>query len=111
MSLSRLQRDFNRKASLLALVAVEMGYELTDGDAYRDPRVHGEYGEKASYAATYSEHKRRLARDYNIFKDGEYLQGQEAEQAHKELHTVWQMMGGDPAIPGDANHYQYTASQ
>jgi hypothetical protein len=92
---------------LLALVAVEMGYELTDGDAYRDPRVHGDWGEDGkTYSAIRSQHKRRLARDYNIFKDGEYLTGTEAELAHKELHRVWEMIGGDPAIPGDANHYQ-----
>lgn len=106
MSLSKLQQEFNRKASVLALCAYEMGYALTDGDAYRDPRVHGELGEKKSYSATNSNHKKRLARDYNIFRDGEYLTGAAASTAHARLHDVWDLLGGSPRINGDLNHYE-----
>ena len=53
--------------------AHELGYELTFGDAYRDPRVHGEQGVKKSYSEGRSAHKHRLAVDLNLFKDGTFL--------------------------------------
>lgn len=50
------------------------GYSATLGDAFRDKRVHGAYGEKASYAARKSLHKLRLAIDLNLFDShGRYL--------------------------------------
>lgn len=91
------QSRHSRKIAVLKLVAFEIGYELTDGDAYRDPRVP--YGHKNSL------HRKRLANDLNVFKDGIYLQGKEAETAHNEIHDVWDMMGGAERIANDLNHY------
>ena len=45
--------------------AFRLGYEVTLGDAYRDPRCP--YGSKDS------DHHRRLAIDLNLFKNGVYL--------------------------------------
>ena len=84
--------------------AHELGFELTVGDAFRDPRVHGAHGERkaGSYSAAYSNHKERLAIDLNLFKDGQYLT---TDQAHAPLHDFWESIGGGARIAGDANHY------
>lgn len=71
--------------------AGKLGYELTFGDAYRDPRVHGALGEKKSYSAASSLHKQRLAVDFNLFKDGVYLTKTED---YKFLGEYWESMGG-----------------
>lgn len=49
--------------------AFELGFSVTVGDAYRDPRVHGEIGVKMGYGHRKSAHKQRLAIDLNLFKD------------------------------------------
>jgi len=81
------------------------GYDLTFGDAYRDPRVFGEIGESMGYGHRNSNHKRRLAVDFNLFKDGVYLQKTED---HRFLGEWWKKQhplcrwGGDFE---DGNHY------
>lgn len=99
MTTREKQSIFNRKMSVLCLVAYEFGYELTDGDAFRDVRV--------GYGHPRSCHRVRLARDYNVFKDGKYLKGVEAEEAHNQLHDVWDKMGGAERIDSDLNHYSF----
>ena len=87
----------------LIVFAYEHGYELTFGDAYRDPRVHGSIGEKKSYSAASSVHKERLAIDFNLFKDGVYLT---ASEDYKALGEFWESIGG--AWGGrfsDGNHF------
>lgn len=91
----------------LILDATKKGYELTIGDAYRDPRVHGEMGVKLGYSHPSSTHKQRLAVDFNVFKGGVLLEGSEADKAHKELHEFWVSVGGSPMIIGDSNHYSF----
>lgn len=89
----------------LIVQAVHMGYEVTLGDAYRDPRVHGAMGEKKGYGAANSFHKQRLAIDINLFKDGKYLEGTEA---HKPLGLWWEDQGGTWGgrfKTPDGNHY------
>jgi hypothetical protein len=88
--------------SLLIQYADLIGYELTMGDAYRDPRVP--YGHPNSF------HKRRLAIDLNLFIDGEY---QPSSEAHRPLGEFWEHIGGtwggrwdNP----DGNHYSYLES-
>lgn len=103
------QSLFTRLICQHTLWLYEQGYEVTDGDAYRDPRVHGAYGEKKSYSSTYSFHKRRLARDLNLFKDGEYLS---TTEAHRFSGEMWKSRhplctwGGDFRKP-DGNHYSF----
>ena len=46
MTLRQKQSKFAEMAAKLILKAIEMGYEVTLGDAYRDPRLHGELGVK-----------------------------------------------------------------
>jgi len=103
MTLGQKQRNFTMMVSLLIQYAYEQGYELTLGDAYRDPRVHGPVGSKESYSSSQSLHKSRLAIDFNLFKDGEYLTSTED---HKPLGEFWESIGGTwGGRFNDGNHY------
>ncbi len=103
MTLGQKQRKFTRMIAQLIEYAYQNGYELTLGDAYRDPRLHGDVGVKKSYSSANSLHKSRLAVDFNLFKDGQYLT---ATEAHRTLGEYWESIGG---IWGgrfnDGNHY------
>ncbi len=109
MSLGNNQRKFVLLKAKLIIWAYENGYELTDGDAYRDPRLHGKIGTKRSYGSRNSFHKKRLAQDFNLFKGGKYLTSTED---HKPLGEYWKSLdkectwGGD-FKNGDGNHYSY----
>ena len=70
VSLRKKQSKFAINTAFLLLEAEKRGYEVTLGDAYRDHRLHGKYGEKAGYGHRNSNHKNRLAIDLNLFKDG-----------------------------------------
>ena len=73
MKLSEAQREFTRDIADLVIYAYdELGLELTYGDAYRSPSVHGDQGSRgaANYGETWSAHKYRLAIDFNLFVDG-----------------------------------------
>ena len=110
MTLSQKQRLFTKLVAQLIQYAYAQGYELTLGDAYRDPRVHGDVGVKKSYSSANSVHKQRLAIDLNLFKDGQYLT---TTEAHKPLGQFWKSLhplcrwGGDFSTP-DGNHYSMT---
>lgn len=103
MTLGQKQRKFTRMIADLIGFAYSQGYELTFGDAYRDPRVHGHVGQKKSYSSANSLHKERLAVDFNLFKNGQYLTSTED---HRPLGEYWESIGG--AWGGrfnDGNHY------
>lgn len=109
MTLGQKQRAFTQMIARLIDFAYANGYELTFGDAYRDPRLHGEMGVKKSYSSANSNHKIRLAVDFNLFKDGQYLTSSEA---HKPLGDFWKSLdpmcrwGGD-FKQADGNHYSF----
>lgn len=105
MTLRQQQSQFAVMAARLILHAESLGYEVTLGDAFRDPRLHGEMGVRRGYGAPNSFHKQRLAIDLNLFKNGRYLAGTEA---HRPLGEWWEQNGGtwggrfkNP----DGNHY------
>lgn len=105
MKLGDKQRHFTRMVGLLIEYAYQQGYELTFGDAYRDPRVFGEVGESKGYGRSRSNHKIRLAMDFNLFKDGEFLQ---TTEAHRPLGEYWESLGGSWGGQfGDGNHYSW----
>jgi len=88
------------------------GYECTIGDAYRDERAFGKFGEAVKnlagrlvYGRKFSCHKLRLAIDLNLFKDGEYLT---TTEAHAMFGEFWEAL--DPMCSwgghfNDGNHY------
>jgi len=103
MTLREQQSKFAGMVARLIDKAHELGFEITFGDAYRDPRLHGGMGVKLGYGHSKSAHKQRLAIDLNLFKDGVFLSGTEA---HKPLGEWWESQGG--AWGGrfnDGNHY------
>lgn len=105
LSLGQKQRQFTRMIAQLIEYAYSQGYELTFGDAYRDPRLHGAFGKSGGYGSSTSVHKQRLAVDFNLFKDGEYLS---KTSDHKFLGTYWEGLGGEWGGRfsfGDGNHY------
>jgi len=105
MTLREKQSKFVRMVSELIQFADSMGYELTFGDTFRDPRVFGELGSRRGYGAPNSLHKQRLAIDLNLFIDGVY---QHEAESHRELGEFWEGIGGSWGMRygGDSNHYE-----
>lgn len=94
-TLSEKQQRFTRMTARLIYWAEDHGYKLTYGDAYRDPRC--------PYGQPFSLHRKRLAVDFNLFKDGVWLQNTED---HKELGEFWESIGGSwGGRFQDGNHY------
>jgi hypothetical protein len=91
---------------MVALLILEMRqreYQVSLGDCYRDPRLHGTFGIKKGYGAAKSFHKKRLAIDINLFKDGKYLDDTES---HREFGEFWKSIGGTWGGDfKDGNHY------
>ncbi len=107
MSLGQEQRKFTYMLALLVLHAYHQGYELTEGDSYRDPRLHGALGVKKGYGHKDSFHKKRLAKDFNLFRDGQWLQ---KTSDHEPLGIYWESIGGTwgGRFPNpDGNHYSF----
>lgn len=97
------QFRFTRMTAQLLAFAHANGYELTTGDGYRDPRVFGAMGARQGYGESNSAHKHRLAHDWNLFKNGEFLT---TTDDHRPLGDFWESLGG---VWGgrfnDGNHY------
>ena len=95
MTLREKQSHFALLVAQLILWAYSEGYEITFGDCYRDPRC--------KYGSENSLHRKRLAIDLNLFKDGKWLTRTED---HLPLGEFWESLGG--AWGGrfnDGNHY------
>ena len=107
MTLREKQSLFARLVAGLILKAYEMGYEVTLGDAYRDPRLHGAIGEKKGYGHPKSAHKQRLALDLNLFKDGEFLSSSEAHRPLAEWWEAQHELCRSGIRFNDANHYSF----
>jgi len=103
-SLSQKQFRFLKMESKLLAKAAEIaereGIYVTGGDAYRDPRLHGEMGVKMGYGAANSCHKLKLARDLNFIDVKGFR-----NEFHNELHDYWDSIGGATRIVGDMNHF------
>lgn len=108
MRLSEAQRQFTYDIHRLVEYGYDvLGIELTYGDAYRSPSVHGDQGTRgaARYGETWSAHKYRLAIDFNLFIDGEY---QTTTEAFTELGEYWEAIRDENTWGGrfdDGNHF------
>lgn len=103
MTLREKQSKFARMVAQLIEKAFELGYEVTLGDAFRDPRLHGAIGVKKGYGHPKSCHKLRLAIDLNLFKNGQFLV---TTEDHRPLGEWWESIGGTwGGRFNDANHY------
>lgn len=102
-TLLQKQQDFTLMVANLIEYAYQNGYRMTFGDAYRDPRVHGQVGQRVGYSSANSLHKERLAVDFNLFKDGRFLTRTED---HRQLGEYWESIGGTwGGRFNDGNHY------
>lgn len=105
MTLRERQVAFAKLLPRLIDKAFELGFEVTLGDAYRDPRLHGAVGVKLGYGHSKSCHKLRLAVDLNLFKGGKFL---ETTEDHRPLGEWWESVGGTwGGRFNDANHYSF----
>jgi len=100
MTLGQKQRLFTRLIGKLIQAAYEeFDLELSFGDAYRSPQ------EAARLGFSNSNHTKRLAVDFNLFKDGVY---QPTTKAHKQLGEWWEKQHPLCRWGGrfnDGNHY------
>jgi len=106
-TLRQTQSEFAALVPRLIDKAIELGYEVTLGDAYRDPRAFGSLGIFMAYGHPKSAHKQRLAIDLNLFKGGAFLEGTDA---HTELGTWWESQHPLARWGGrfrDGNHYSF----
>ena len=97
MTLLECQQKFALMVPRLILQAAHLGYGVTLGDAYRDPRVT--YGHPGSL------HRFRLAIDINLFDGPELLHYITDGTGHRELHAWWETIGGAKMIEDDPCHY------
>jgi len=94
MGLRKKQSKFVRMTAKLIRHAESLGYELTYGDAWA----------KTGHSKK-SFHYKRLAVDFNLFKNGEWLT--ETED-HRPLGEYWKSIGGTwggDFKRKDGNHY------
>lgn len=105
MSLRKKQSVFALNVSRLIQYAYEIGYEITFGEAYRTESQQYLYfegynlmkiGSELKLAKTKpksktmnSKHRKKLAIDINLFKDGEYLTD---KASFKPLAEYWKSL-------------------
>jgi hypothetical protein len=107
-TLSELQRIFATEFAYLILYIKSCGYECRIDDVFRDPRLHGELGEKKGYGHRNSCHKIHLAGDLSLFLEGKYL---DKTSDHTRFGEWWEARSPYHAWGGrfdDGNHYSFT---
>jgi hypothetical protein len=113
VSLLAKQHEFARLVPRLIDKAHELGLAVAIGDAYRDPRVHGEMGVRKSYSHPRSAHKVKLAIDLNLFTDTDAdgdLDYIATTERHRPLGEWWERQHPDARWGGrfgDGNHYSF----
>lgn len=100
MKLSEAQQIFAYHVGCLITHATAAGYTVTFGHAYRCP--------DCPVGKQNSNHKKRLAVDLNLFRDGVYLDDTED---HRELGEYWEALDSANRWGGnfsnkDGNHYE-----
>lgn len=106
MLLGEAQELFAEQIPALFKQAFSMGYKIRLGDAFRDPRVHGAFGEKVAYGAANSNHKLKLAIDLNLLLNGHFI---EDTEGHRPLGEWWEAQHPQNRWGGrfnDGNHYE-----
>jgi hypothetical protein len=107
MTLGEKQREFSFHVAMLIQHIYAMGYQVSFGDTFRDPRAFGEQSVKGPYGRSRSAHKNRLAIDLNLFVDGTYVPH---TGAHRQFGEYWKALHRDNKWGGDfrredGNHY------
>lgn len=101
------QRIFTLNIGYLIIFAYTKGYELTEGDAFRSERAAIDLADEDKGIVN-SLHTRRLAHDFNLFRNKVYLTNSSAYQPlgdyWKSLHPL-NRWGGDFKPVPDGNHF------
>ena len=100
MKLSEKQMIFSKNIASLIVYADMIGIGLTFGDAYRNAFTQAEYVRKGLSQTMNSNHRRRLAVDFNFFINGELTYKFEDV---KELGVFWISLHTDNRWGGDFN--------
>lgn len=90
MTLSEKQQLFTVMIGNLIHWAEEKGYRLTFGEAYRTPEQAALNAKKGSGISN-SLHTQRLAVDFNLFINGQYMTRTED---YRPLGEFWESIGG-----------------
>ena len=101
-TLNKMQFKFTLMVADLIKFAYDNGYTLTFGEAYRTPE-QAQINADKGIGIKNSLHTQRLAVDFNLFKDGNFLT---SSQDHLPLGTYWESLGGSwGGRFKDGNHY------
>lgn len=109
MTLNEAQIKFTQLSAKLIEYAYAHGYGLTYGETYRTP-AQAAHNASTGAGIVHSLHIKRLAVDFQMFKDGVYLTD---TSAYKFLGTYWKTLdphcywGGDFHTNPDGNHFSY----
>lgn len=103
-SLRQKQSRFVKLVALLIEWAYQNGYELTFGETWRTPE-QADRNARAGRGISNSLHIDRLAVDFNLFRNGRWLQ---KTADHAPLGEFWESLAPDCRWGGrfgDGNHY------
>jgi hypothetical protein len=106
MELIEHQIAFTRDIAKLVFFAKIRGMGLTYGDAYRTELAQMERVDEGSSRTMNSYHRKRLAVDFNLFINGEYLTNPES---YEPLGKYWESLSPHNVWGGrfgDANHFE-----
>jgi hypothetical protein len=95
--MSALQEEFAQAAAKLIQKAVELGFGVTLGEAWRTPE-QAQWDADHGIGIVHSLHMDRLAIDLNLFKDDQFLT---APDAYVQLGTWWKTLGSNYRYGGD----------
>ena len=87
-TLGEKQKIFTRLLAELIKYAYDEGYELTLSEAFRT-KEQAELNAKRGIGIRNSLHRKRLAIDLNLFRNGAYLS---STNAHKPLGEFWESL-------------------
>jgi len=110
VTLRQTQSLFVRLKAKLIVFAYDHGYELTDGEAWRSPEEAKRLA-KLGVGIQNSLHIKKLAQDFNLFKDGRFLSSTES---HRLLGEYWEKQHKLCRWGGrwkDGNHYEMTEKE
>lgn len=105
-SLSQLQGEFTQLIAKLIEYAYAQGYTMSFGEAWRTPE-QAQWDAEHHTGIVHSVHIDRLAVDFNLFKNGVYLDGTEN---HRPLGEWWEKQHPLARWGGrfnDGNHYSF----
>lgn len=107
MTLLEKQWLFVELLAKLTVWTYANGYKLTEGESFRTEEQAMWNAQRAGTGIVNSLHRKRLAKDYNLFINGVY---QTSSEMYKPLGEYWKTLhplcrwGGDFSRP-DGNHF------